>query len=487
MRAVLAPANNWVVDEVNSGGFIPTSGHPKSPPSLPPGASFPHGLLDLRLLTGTPGSSASITITYPTALPAGTVYWKYGSTASITTPHWYQYPNAVISADRLSITLTLTDNADGDDAFTTNGVIVDPGGPGLTTLLAQTVTFAPVSPQTLGTAPITLTASSSSGLTTFIYATTSASSICTVSGNTLTLVGVGTCALTATQAGNATFASASASASVVINAATSANPARLINISTRGQVSTGDGVMIGGFIISGAANKKVLIRAIGPNLTNFGITGTLPDPKLELYEGPTLIGSNDNWQTQAIAADVAAITATGLAPANVAESALLVTLKPGVAYTAVVTGVNVPSGVGIVEVFEADHPEYQLINISTRGRVQTGEGVMIGGFIIQGDTPKTVLIRAVGPNLANFGVSGVLADPVMEIYRSSDGVKIASNDDWQTQTIPADVSAITATGLPPADPRESAILLTLPPGAYTAVVSGKNGGTGVGIVEVFAR
>jgi hypothetical protein len=245
--------------------------------------------------------------------------------------------------------------------------------------------------------------------------------------------------------------------------------------------------MIGGFIISGAANKKVLIRAIGPNLANYGISGTLPDPKLELYEGPSLIGSNDNWQTQAIPSDAAAITATGLAPANVFESALLVTLKPGVAYTAVVTGVNVPTGVGIVEVYEVDHPEYQLINISTRGSVQSGEGVMIGGFIIQGNAPKTVLIRAVGPNLANYGVNGVLTDPVMDVYRSSDGVRIAQNDNWQTQTIASDVSAIAATGLAPADSRESALLLTLPPGAYTAVVSGKGGVTGVGIVEVYAR
>lgn len=348
---------------------------------------------------------------------------------------------------------------------------------------SQTITFG-AAPTLVVNGSAALSATASSGLPVSFSSLTSP--ICTVSGSVANGIASGTCTIAANQAGDATFSTApQVTQSFSVLQGTSI--ARLANISTRGQVQTGDGVMIGGFIINGAANKKVLIRAIGPNLVNYGISGNLPDPKLELYEGPTLIGNNDNWQTQSIPADVAAISATGLAPANGLESALLVTLKPGVAYTAVVTGVNVPTGVGIVEVFEADHPEYQLINISTRGRVQTGEGVMIGGFIIQGDAPKTVLIRAVGPNLANYGVSGVLTDPTMDIYRSADGVKIAQNDDWQNQTIPADVSAISATGLSPVDPRESAILLTLPPGAYTAVVSGKGGGTGVGIVEVFAR
>jgi hypothetical protein len=253
---------------------------------------------------------------------------------------------------------------------------------------------------------------------------------------------------------------------------------RLINISTRGQVLTGDNVMIGGFIIQGTSSKTVLIRAVGPTLENFGVSGVLRDPALQLFSGQTQIAANDDWQT---ASNAAAIQATTLAPSNTKESAILTTLAPG-AYTAIVSGVGGATGVGIVEVYDIDHPEVPLINISTRGQVQTGDNVMIGGFIIQGTSPQTVLIRAVGPNLANFGVSGVLTDPKLELY-SGQSI-IASNDNWQTAT---NAAAIQATTLAPAYPREAAILITLQPGAYTAIVSGANGGVGVGIIEVFAR
>lgn len=351
------------------------------------------------------------------------------------------------------------------------------GTQGFTVGASQTITFG-AAPTLVVNGTATVSATASSGLPVSFSSLTS--SVCTVSGSVASGLAAGSCTVAANQAGDSTYSTApQVTQSFAVVVAT--NTPRLANISTRGQVQTGDGVMIGGFIINGAANKKVLIRAIGPNLANYGITGTLPDPKLELFEGSTLIGSNDNWQTQTIPADVAAITATGLAPANALESALLVTLKPGVAYTVAVTGVNVPTGVGIVEVFEADHPEYQLINISTRGRVQTGDGVMIGGFIIEG-AAKTVLIRAVGPNLANYGVTGVLANPTLSLY--SGPTVIATNDDWGTST---NAAAITATGLAPVNALESAILITLPPGPYTAIVAGANGGTGVAIVEVFAR
>ena len=178
---------------------------------------------------------------------------------------------------------------------------------------------------------------------------------------------------------------------------------------------------------------------------------------------------------------MAEIQASGFAPVNAKESAILSTLNPG-AYTAIVSGVGGGTGVGIVEVYELDRPEIPLINISTRGKVLTGDNVMIGGFIIQGDSAKTVLIRAVGPNLANFGVTGVLANPKLQLY--SGQTVIASNDDWGTAT---NASAITATGLAPANPLEAAILITLQPGAYTAIVSGADGGSGVGIVEVLAQ
>ena len=257
---------------------------------------------------------------------------------------------------------------------------------------------------------------------------------------------------------------------------------RLVNLSTRGQVQTGNNVMIGGFIIQGSTPKKVLIRAVGPNLANYGVSGVLADPMLELHRSSdnSIIASNDDWGSASNAAEIQAST---FAPVNSKESAILATLDPG-AYTAIVTGKNAGTGVGIVEVYDIDHPEILLVNISTRGQVLTGDNVMIGGFIIQGTSNQTVLIRAVGPNLANFGVTGVLADPMLELHRSSDNSIIASNDNWGTAS---NAAAIAATGLAPVSPLESAILITLQPGAYTAIVSGAGGGTGVGIVEVFAQ
>ncbi len=257
-----------------------------------------------------------------------------------------------------------------------------------------------------------------------------------------------------------------------------AAPPTLSNISTRGQVRTADNVMIGGFIISGSTPKTVLIRARGPSLTPFGVVGALANPTVGLYSGSTNIASNDNWGSAANAAD---ITATGLAPTNSFESAILTTLPPG-PYTAIVSGVGSTSGVGIVEVLEIDNPASPLSNISTRGRVETGASVLIGGFIISGTTPKTVLIRARGPSLTPFGVVGALANPMMSLYSGS--TVLASNDNWGTAVNAAD---ITATGLAPTNALESAILTTLPPGAYTVIVQGVGSTSGVGIVEVLAQ
>jgi hypothetical protein len=265
---------------------------------------------------------------------------------------------------------------------------------------------------------------------------------------------------------------------VTQNITVSTYSTRLINLSTRGQVQTGNNVMIGGFIIQGSLPKTVVVRAVGPSLAAYGVSGPLADPKLDLYSGQTVIASNDDWGSAVNAAD---IQASSFAPGNTKESAILTTLNPG-AYTAIVRGVGETSGVGIVEVFEVDTPENPLINISTRGLVQTLDNVLIAGFIIQGDSSKTVLIRAGGPSLAAYGVPGVLANPRLDLY-SGQSI-IYSNDNWGDA---ANAVAIQATGKAPADPLESAILVTLQPGAYTAIVRGADGGSGVGIVEVFAQ
>ena len=253
---------------------------------------------------------------------------------------------------------------------------------------------------------------------------------------------------------------------------------RLANISTRMQVLTGSDVLIGGFIIGGNEPKTVVVRARGPSLTAFGVPGALANPVLQLFAGPTQIAANDDWQQ---AANLAALQASGLAPSHPLEAAILTTLAPG-AYTAIVTGAGLATGVGIIEVFEVDKPAVPLANISTRGQVLTGGDVMIGGFIVQGSEPQTLLVRARGPSLAAFGVPNALADPVLQLM--SGQTVIAINDDWQAR---ADAPSIRTRGFAPSDPREAVILVTLPPGAYTAIVTGKNGATGVGIIEVFAQ
>ncbi len=260
-----------------------------------------------------------------------------------------------------------------------------------------------------------------------------------------------------------------------------ANPTRLLNIATRGRVETVDNVMIAGFIIQGSSPKKVLIRARGPSLAAapFNVPGTLSDPFLTLYSGATPIDSNDDFALHANAAQIPA----DWIPANAKEAAIVTTLNPG-AYTAIVNGVGATSGVAIVEVFEIDQPGTPLINIATRGPVYTGDNVMIAGLIIQGDAPKTVLITARGPSMAGppHNVPGTLANPTLTLY--SGQTVIGTNDNW---TEAANATQIqTAIGAP-SNTLESAILVTLQPGAYTAIVSGAGGGTGLAIVEVFAQ
>ncbi len=265
------------------------------------------------------------------------------------------------------------------------------------------------------------------------------------------------------------------------------NESKPLNISTRANVETGDKVLIGGFIITGGTEaKNVIIRAMGPSLSsnNPPIAGALADPILELHksDGSTIV--NDNWRdTQS-----AAIEASGLAPTNDLESAIIATLDPidpqvpgsGV-YTAIVYGKNNGTGVGLVEVYDLDDPNAPtyLANISTRGFVQSGDNAMIGGFIIgEGGEMGEVVVRAIGPSLT--GLPDTLQDPTLNLYNAQ-GFLVALNDDWQD----TNAIAISDTGLAPSDPRESAILAALPPGAYTALVQGKGGASGIGLVEVY--
>lgn len=254
--------------------------------------------------------------------------------------------------------------------------------------------------------------------------------------------------------------------------------AQPLNISTRLEVKTGDQVLIGGFIITGTGPKRVILRALGPSLAGAGISDPLADPFLELHASDqSVITTNDNWRDSA-AAD---IEATGLAPSNDLESALVTTLDPG-SYTVILSGKNGATGVGLVEAYDLDgSATSQLANISTRGFVESGSNVMIGGFILGGGSENTnVLVRAIGPSLTSQEVSGALADPTLELH-DVNGTLIQSNDNWKA----TQQTEIEATGLQPGNDLESAISETLAPGAYTAVVAGKNGTTGIGLVEVY--
>jgi hypothetical protein len=263
---------------------------------------------------------------------------------------------------------------------------------------------------------------------------------------------------------------------------------RLLNISTRMRVLTGEQVLIAGFIITGTDPKEVIIRGIGPSLNGVGVT--LSDPTLELHQGSTTIATNDNWKTRSDGtSQQAEIEATTIPPTNDLESAILMTLSPG-AYTAILSGKNGGTGVGLVEVYDlAPAANSQLANISTRGFVDTGDNVMIGGLIVGGGSMggnARVLVRAIGPSLSNSGVQGALQDPTLELH-DGNGATTATNDNWKIneQTQQSQEAEVRATMIPPSNDLESAIVTTLSPGPYTAIVRGKNHGTGIGLVEVY--
>lgn len=271
--------------------------------------------------------------------------------------------------------------------------------------------------------------------------------------------------------------SAQSSITAAAEAPPPTSPTALGNIATRLSVGMGDKAMIGGFIITGSQPKTVVIRGIGPSLALSGVANPLVDPVLELHgPGSFVTITNDNWRDT----QEAEIEATGIAPSNNMESAIIATLGPG-AYTAILRGNNSGTGVGLVEVYDLDQTvPSKLANISTRGAVDTGDNVMIGGTIIIGNTPARILIRAIGPSMASLGVPNVLQDPVLELHDGNGGI-IALNDNWRD----SQEAAITATGIPPTDNRESAILVNLAPGAYTAIVRGSGNSTGVALVEAY--
>ena len=252
-------------------------------------------------------------------------------------------------------------------------------------------------------------------------------------------------------------------------------PHSLLNVSTRLRAQPGDNALIGGFIIRGQEPKKVVLRAIGPSLP---VSDRLADPVLQVFDSSgVVVAQNDNWN-----AHRNDVIATGIPPSDEHEAVVAATLNPG-SYTAVVRGLNSSSGVALVEAYDlSPAPDSKLANISTRGKVEGGDNVMIGGFIVGGDQQTRVVVRAIGPSLANFGIGNALTDPTLELH-DSNGAVIALNDNWRE----SQEQQLTDAGLAPSDNREAAIVLSLQPGPYTAIVRGKgvDPAGGVGLVEIY--
>lgn len=337
---------------------------------------------------------------------------------------------------------------------------------------------------------VTLSATASSGLpVTFSVVSGNAS----LSGASLTINDVAPVTVRATQAGNSNYLAAMAE--LALTAGLTRND-RLINLSTRAEVSPATSHrLITGFIISGSAPKRVLLRAAGPALTAFGVQGALTNPRLQLFDaGGKMILENDDWSATNMAAAFAEVGVFPFA-AGSRDAAIVTTLAPG-AYTMQVSAGS-ETGIALAEIYDASvNPlaEYQrLVNISSRGMVGKGESILIGGFIIAGNSPKKVLIRGVGPALTGFGISDALADPRLSVYAGS--TVIAQNDDWGTPQVlssmqtPATANevanAIQSLGAFTLGQKDAAVVMTLPPGGYTVQVSSSNAQTGVALLEIY--
>ena len=267
--------------------------------------------------------------------------------------------------------------------------------------------------------------------------------------------------------------------------------AYIANISTRAWVGSGDSVLISGFVIQGNTSKQILVRAVGPTLANYGVAGALADPQLRvLNNSGAELATNNDWGTfadqAALTQATSAVGAFGLA-AGSKDAALLVTLQPGM-YTTQISGVNASTGIALVEVYDVTGGAgARLINISSRGYVGSGANIAIPGFVVSGTSPRTLLIRGIGPRLANYGVSNVLTDPNITLVGANQTV-IAQNDNWGAVADPAALTAAMASvgafSLT-AGSADAAMLVTVPPGMYTVLVAGANNSTGNALVEVY--
>jgi TonB family protein len=261
---------------------------------------------------------------------------------------------------------------------------------------------------------------------------------------------------------------------------------RLTNVSVRSSAGTGASTLIVGFTIGGAGSKRLLLRGVGPTLGTFGVTGVVTDPELRLFNSASAaITGNDNWDSTSTIGPVGDSVGAFRLPNNSRDAALLLDLAAG-SYSAHLLANSGP-GIALVEGYDVDAgtPTAQLSNISTRSTAGTGAAVLTIGFGISGDTPKTVLIRAVGPTLAGFGVGGTLANPQLRLFSARNN-ELGYNDDWLVAASWAPAFAsVGAFSLGNTTTPDAALLVSLPPGSYTAQASGVGGTSGVALIEVY--
>jgi hypothetical protein len=433
-------------------------------------------------LPGNVGAPVSMTFTY-TGTPSAPQYFRV--TGSL--PPGLRFTPALANGNVISRNPVIsgTPTAAGEYTIFVQGVGTGGSGP-LEPIrftitdgsppVPPTITQQPTNQSALAGGDVIFTAAASGTPTPTLQWWRDGQPIAGATGATYTVANVrttdaGVYSVVATNPGGSQLSSAATLTVIAPNA-----NARLSNLSVRTNLAASATLIVGVAVADGSRN--VLFRAIGPTLAAFQVPGTLADPRLELYSGPAKVNENDNW-APALAPVFGSVGAFPLTPGS-SDAALVAPLAPG-AFTAQVPGAT--GGVVLVEAYDTvPTGAGRLVNVSARNRVGTGDDLLIAGFTISGTGNKPLLIRAVGPTLAAFGVGGTLADPKLEIYNAA-GVKLTENDTWSPglATTFASVGAFAlAVGS-----RDAALLTSLPPGSYTAQIRGSDGGTGEALVEIY--